>query len=815
MSPTEEGRAPLLTPPPATEALYRNLFATVTDAVLLSDAEGRYLDVNAAATALLGYPRDELLRMRVADVVAADPGWTADEYARVLREGPWRGELELRRRDGTRVPVDAQVTAIELPAGLVAVAVMHDASGRKQIETLRRSLEQLIAVSQGIADGIIVQDANGRMVYVNDAAARLMRYPSAGALLATPAEDVIAKFEIMDEAGRRFPLDQLPGQRALRGEQAPPTLLRYRVAATGEERWAIVRATPIFDRRGHVRFAVNVLSDITQRRQAEEDLRLQKSLLEAQSEAALDGILMVDRAGKILSFNRRFIEMWGIPAEVISSRSDAAALRAVEDNLVHPEEFLARIAYLYEHPDEPSREEVLLKDGRTFDRYSAPVRSTDGAYYGRVWFFRDITERKRREEAERFLAEANAVLVSSLDYEETLASVARLAVPQLADWCAVDLPGEDEPIRRLAVAAVDPAKEELVRELRQRYPYEPEWPHGVPKVLRTGDLELVPEVTDEQLIATALDAEHLRILRALGMRSYLRVPLTARDRTFGVLSLVSAESGRRYGLADLALAQELARRAALAVDNARLYHEAQQALQVREEFLAGISHDLKTPLTTIKAYAQILAGRAIRAGIPGTDVVMEALEKIDAATTKMTALVVELLDVARLQSGQPLELGRHPTDLVALVRHCIDEQQKRSERHHISLAAGVPELIGTWDALRLERVITNLLANAVKYSPDGGEITVTVGPEMSEEPAGGAHTWAMLAIRDEGLGIPARDLPHIFERFRRGANVAGRFEGTGIGLAAARQIVEQHGGAITVESNVGRGSTFTVRLPLG
>jgi serine phosphatase RsbU (regulator of sigma subunit) len=264
--------------------------------------------------------------------------------------------------------------------------------------------------------------------------------------------------------------------------------------------------------------------------------------------------------------------MWGIPEEVMALRSSEAVLQTIQDEVVNPQGFLARVAYLYEHPGEESRDEILLKDGRVLDRYSSPIRGKDGAYYGRVWYFHDVTERKWAEEAQRFLAEAGAMLSSSLDYQGTLTRVTRLVVPHLADWCTVDVvDDEDGSIRRLAVAHEDPHKVQLAYELERRYPPDPETPYGVPQVLRTGRPELAPEIPESLLDKAAVDGEHREILRGLGLKSYIIAPLVARGRTLGAITLASSESGRRYGAADLELAEELARRAALAVDNARLY----------------------------------------------------------------------------------------------------------------------------------------------------------------------------------------------------------------------------------------------------
>lgn len=232
--------------------------------------------------------------------------------------------------------------------------------------------------------------------------------------------------------------------------------------------------------------------------------------------------------------------------------------------------------------------------------------------------------------------------------------------------------------------------------------------------------------------------------------------------------------------------------------------------QAREAFLAAAAHDLKTPLAGIKAHAQLLTRLVKRAGAQ-TDPrrLLDGLAGIDASATRMSALIGELLDLARLRMARPLDLDRRPTDLVALARTAARTHQRTTERHTITVDAAGPELVGEWDAMRLERVLDNLLGNAVKYSPRGGPIVVRVWAEQRE-----GEPWAGLAVRDQGIGIPSADLPHVFERFHRAANVLGHVEGTGIGLASARHIVASHGGWVDVESREAEGSSFTAWLPL-
>ena len=232
-------------------------------------------------------------------------------------------------------------------------------------------------------------------------------------------------------------------------------------------------------------------------------------------------------------------------------------------------------------------------------------------------------------------------------------------------------------------------------------------------------------------------------------------------------------------------------------------------MREKDAFLAAVSHDLKNPLTTIKALAQMLGRRAGRVAPPDGPRLADGFQRIDRTASRMVGMINELLDVSRLEMGQALDLDRQPVDLVALTARVAADQEQTTDRHRVLIRTELPTLEGVWDAGRLERVLANLLSNAIKYSPDGGEIALTLDRET--DPTG---EWAIVTIQDHGLGIPSDELPLVFEGFYRGSNVAGQIRGTGLGLAGARRIVEQHGGTIGLESQEGVGTTITVRLPV-
>lgn len=233
--------------------------------------------------------------------------------------------------------------------------------------------------------------------------------------------------------------------------------------------------------------------------------------------------------------------------------------------------------------------------------------------------------------------------------------------------------------------------------------------------------------------------------------------------------------------------------------------ESTAALRARDELLASISHDFKAPLTTIRMQAQLLSRRVRSGRAPSPEDLLEQLERIEQTTSEATALIDELLEVSRWEAGQPVELHREPTDLVALTTRIVGAYQTRVEHGRLSLSSAEPTLVGHWDSRRIERVLSNLIDNALKFSDADGQVAVSVAREGDD---------AVLRVRDSGVGIPAADLPRVFDRFYRGSNVSSRTHGTGIGLASARQIVDQHGGNLDAESREGWGSTFIMRLPL-
>lgn len=406
------------------------------------------------------------------------------------------------------------------------------------------------------------------------------------------------------------------------------------------------------------------------------------------------------------------------------------------------------------------------------------------------------------------LADASALLAESLDFESTLTRLATEIAQRVGDWCVIDVLGHDSPPRRMAVAHARPALAETARTLLNTGGLNAERDFGPARALHTNAVE-----QQSQLVALNRVA-HARVLGSpvtvlkLGFASYVAAPLVARERSLGLLTVARADHHTGFEPVEVALLVELARRAALAIDYARLFEEAREAVEVRDRFLSIASHELRTPVAGIKGYAQLLL-RANRRDQLTTERLMRGLEAIVTASDRLGRLTQDLLDVSRLHD-EHVALRIALLDLAELARRVVgafSEQLEASHRVRVEEGAGPCVIEG--DADRLEQVLANLLENAVKYSPDGGEIVVALSLDDD------AHG-VCLRVSDEGIGIPAGATDAIFEPFGRAPNASGQqIAGLGLGLYICRDIVVRHRGRINVEStNHDRGTTFVVWLPV-
>jgi signal transduction histidine kinase len=401
----------------------------------------------------------------------------------------------------------------------------------------------------------------------------------------------------------------------------------------------------------------------------------------------------------------------------------------------------------------------------------------------------------------KLLSDASRVLSSTLDYETTLDTVARLTVDSMADWCAMDLVEPDGRIRQAIVAHHDEQKVRWAKELRKRYPPDYSEPTGVGEVIRSGKPQIYPEITEEMIRAGARDEEHLGILRELQIKSALIVPMIARGRTLGALTLISSKGGRQYDEADQSLAMELATRAAIAIDNAQLYRAALTASEAKSAFLASMSHELRTPLNAIIGYQSLLQD-----GLSGplTEAQTGQLSRIRASADHLLALIDEILTFSRVDVGKELVQREHfhlsPIigDVVAMIAPIADAKglKVRDESTDTALFS---------DSFKVRQILLNLLSNAVKFS-DRGDIIIRNKLD---------HDAVEISVIDTGIGIAEQNLERVFDPFwqveQKSTRRAG---GTGLGLSVSRSLARLLGGDVLVESRLGKGSTFTAIIPL-
>jgi PAS domain S-box-containing protein len=454
----------------------------------------------------------------------------------------------------------------------------------------------------------------------------------------------------------------------------------------------------------------------------------------------------------------------------------------------------------------PFNGEYRVRSGNGAYRWFAArgyaLRDDDGQVREWIGAASDIDDRRRSEEATAFLADASVLLTSSLDPETILTRLAHLAVPRLADWCVIDVKQEEEPYRRLVHAFADGDEAELVAELHRdhRLPAERD---PVVEVMSSGRPSIIEELTPEVLDTLAGDDEHRALARRLEPRSLIVVPIVAAGQVFGAITLVHASSGRRFSERDLPLVEDIAARVGVAVQNARLYMEAQAANRAKDEFLATLSHELRTPMTSILGWARML-----RLGGLDDTMIGEAINAIERSSRAQAQLIDDILDVSRITLGK-LRLAIEQLNLNEIVANAVEAVRPAANAKSVAVKTELTRdaLIVNGDPNRLQQVVWNLVNNAVKFTSAGGTVRVITGRNTVE---------ATVQVVDSGEGIAAEFLPYIFERFRQAdSTTTRRFGGLGLGLAIVKQISELHGGRVTVTSEgLGRGATFTVVIPI-
>jgi PAS domain S-box-containing protein len=787
--------------------------------------------------------------------------------AGLWRAGESLGVLEVMRHRGHRFN-DVEEQLLVSLANAVAVAVSN-ARNHAAVQRLAQEAEQraeavaesevlLRSVYEAIGSGVLVFDAAGQIINANAAAAEILGR-RIEELVGMRSEDFKTGVTAADGAPMR--VQDRPHLRAVEDRQAMRKVVLGITRPDGGRRWLQVDAVPLFGQDGAVASVILSFIDITDRRRSEEALRQRDAILEAVAFAAerlltaaewehsIDDVLR--QFGVVLGVSRVYI----VPAacEGPAPEAETASHHEWTAEQVQPRPwptdntpYLASVGL--------ERWEPILREGgiiqgrlRSFPSDEQAILAAQGVcslvvvpiFVGPTWWgfvgFDDCREERgwpagtvevlktaagtigaaifrRRAEAERlqlvreqsaraeaeaaqrrmaFLAEASEALAVSLDFETTLQSVADLVVPALAECCFVDILEANGTIRRIASATSGP----FVAEAKDgtASPIDPAGDHPVAVLIRTGQPVLSPP-----------QPPPFRHERDTRPESCLIAPLVTSAGVTGALTWRASDSRPAYAIQDLRLAQDLARRCALAIDNAGLYREARAAISIRDEFMSVAAHELKTPMTSLRGYAQLLGREFDKGAVADPVRARRAALTIQVQSDKLARLVGQLLDISRIEAGK-LAIERKSTDLSTLMRDVVDAARNQLREHE--LMARLPEEL--WvpiDPLRIEQVATNLLDNAIKYSPDGGRIDVALS-EYAER--------VEFSVQDHGLGVPPEHRAHIFDRFYQ-AHAGGpltSMAGMGLGLYISHQIVELHGGTIEAEFPDERGTKFVVILP--
>ena len=834
------------------EARFRGLMEQAPFSVQVFSPDGRTVRVNRAWEQLWGVTLDQIGDYNVLEDGQLEAKGVLDfirrgfagEVAHVpaIRYDPNETIPDRTRHQDPSRWVAAVIYPLKDGGGTVreVVLVHDDITARKRAEEallaahreleqrvadrtaeLARTTEFLQALLENVQTGVVACDAAGVLTLFNGVTRALHGLPQEP----IPPDQWAGRYRLYRPDGETpMATADIPLFRALRGERVREAEMV--IAPAGEQPRTVVSSGQAFsDAQGRLLGAVVSMHDITARRQAEAAVRQAHEELERRVEertGALAGanaalregeerfrqladsmpqIVWTARPGGDIDYlNRRWHEFTGLPAAV--GNEGWGRILHPDDAAPATERWAASL-----RSGTPFEMEVRLLDTRRRSYRWHLIRTVavhDGAGAVARWFgtATDIDGQKRAEESSRYLAEASAALAGVVDYESTLQKVANLAVPYFADWSAVDV-ADDGTLRRLAVAHQDPEKVRLAHELMREYPPDPQAPGGAFAVLRTGQPELVADITDEMLVHGARDERHLGLIRSLGLRSYLCVPLVVSARPFGVLTFATAESGRAYTGADLALANDLAHRAGVAIENTRLYQALRDADRRKDEFLATLAHELRNPLAPIRNALQILKMPRVDAATVG-----RSRDMMERQVHQLVRLVDDLLDVSRVMRGK-IELRKERVELATVLARAVETVQPviDAQGHELAVALSPESLPLDADPVRLAQVVGNLLTNAAKYTEPNGHIWMTASREDGQ---------AVLRVRDDGIGIAPDVLPHVFDLFVQVDHAAARSQGgLGIGLTLVKNLVEMHGGAVEARSaGLGKGSEFTVRLPL-
>lgn len=768
----------------------------LSDGFLAFDAEWRFTHLNAVGERVLGRPRAELVGK---DLWAEFPELESTVFGRAYRKA--MQEQVTVQVEEFYAPFDTWFEARAFPTRSGLSIFFRDISERKRHEQERaqllaneRATRVLAEEQKALLELIVEQSANGIIVANGMGELRIFN-PAAVQQHGTAQHEVIAtewsraspSWTLEDE---RIPVEATPLIRALNGEAVLDACWQVE-RPDGSRHTLQGSATPLRAPDGNRAGALLVTRDVTAERRVQRELRDSEAQFRTLAESIPHLAWMTNADGYVLWYNGRWYEYTGADFE----ETEGWGWKSVQ----HPQ-FLDDIVDRWTssvRTGEPFELEMPLRRQDGIFRWhlarATPVRDRDGRIVRWFGTHTDIDEQRSVRERQRFLADASKTLAGSANHEATLGAVARLAVPAFADWAAVYILHEGGRIQRLAVEHSDPNKVGLARALHERYPPAVSDAGGVGRVLRTGESELVTDISGSSEVRSSLGEDNARAARDLGWRSSLSVPIQSGTRVLGAISLAYSESGRRYEPIDLQLVEELASRAALAIESA-------QASRAKDEFLAMLGHELRNPLAPIVTALNLMRLQPDAAFVRERTV-------IERQVKHLMRLVDDLLDVSRIARSKVM-LAFERVELLEVVKSALEVAGPLLEEREHRVVVEIPPsgLPIQGDSARLIQVVANLLTNAAKYTPMRGHIRLRGSVEGA---------MVVLRVQDNGMGIPADILPRIFDLFVQGHQTIERaLGGLGLGLTIVRSLIELHGGTVTAHSpGRDQGSEFVVQLP--
>lgn len=776
---------------------------------LYDEQSNVFLVINQPALDFYGYTRETFLTLKITDIVTTSK--VPNSLSSKIQQH--------RRADGHLLPVILTEQNLATAEGQVKLGIIQDASDQAALEAAVQAQEYLInALYENSPDCIKTLDLDGRLLYMSSNGqnaldiSNIEPYLKGDWLSFWRGEDHTAALAAFAEA-------KAGGVGHFQG---------YFATLKGTPKWWDVLITPIRDASGQTKRLLAVSRDITQLRQTQLTLAESEQSLSTIFKQAPIGIAYATLDGHLSLVNDKLCEILGYAREELEQIRFQDLIQPVD--LTDPPLFNTNEV----PPPQYSTEKRYLRKDGTWAWVHLKISRID-SLAGQASYFiliiEDISIRKQAELRTAFLAQAGMLLAASLDYETTLSSIARLAVPDMADWCTVDLVDAEGLLRRVKVTHSNPAKETLAHELQQRFPRDPQSQQGPYQVLRTGQAILVSLITPEMIDGIKLHPDYLRVIRELGLHSYICVPLKAREKILGTLTFITAESRRCYTVEDLTFAEDLANRCALAMDNALLFQAKEQELAARhqaeaeirslnagleqriqartaellnanreiEAFSYSVSHDLQAPLRAINGFSQmILEDYADRLD----ETARGYLQRVRRASRRMAQLIEDLLHLSRITRS---EVHFQHIDLTKLVQRIV-ENLAQSDPARVVDVVIAPHVFAAGDPRLLLIALENLFANAWKFTKKHDQARIEFGIEHNEQ---GEQIYF---VKDDGAGFDMRYADKLFGAFQRLHGV-DEFEGTGIGLIIVQRIIQRHGGRIWAKGEVEKGATFYFTLP--